>query len=268
MDLLHTLLGNDIQAGLLIILNLIVIESLLSVDNAAVLATMVLDLPKDQREKALRYGIIGAYFFRGVCLLLASWLVKIWWLKPLGGLYLLYLAFSFFKKKAESEDESIDKSENKLYNAIVGVMGNFWATVALVEVMDLAFSIDNVFAAVAFTDNLFLICTGVFIGILAMRFVAQGFVKLMEKFAFLETIAFIVIGVLGLKLTVSVYTHFAHESPVAKFLESEAADLFVSLFTVAIFVIPVITSLTMNFPKRAALDAEATDVESVPVIRK
>ena len=67
MDFLHTVLGDDIQASLLIILNLIVIESLLSVDNAAVLATMVMDLPKDQRDKALKYGIIGAYVFRGIC---------------------------------------------------------------------------------------------------------------------------------------------------------------------------------------------------------
>jgi predicted tellurium resistance membrane protein TerC len=80
MDFLHTLLGDDIKAGLLIILNLIVIESLLSVDNAAVLATMVIDLPREQRSRALRYGIIGAYAMRGVCLFLAAWLVQIWWL--------------------------------------------------------------------------------------------------------------------------------------------------------------------------------------------
>src|SRR5574343_111263 len=105
MDLLHQLLGEDIQAGLMVILNLIVIESLLSVDNAAVLATMVLDLPKEQRAKALRYGIIGAYVFRGLCLLLASWLVKVWWLKPLGGLYLIYLAFSYFKNRSKDKEE-------------------------------------------------------------------------------------------------------------------------------------------------------------------
>jgi predicted tellurium resistance membrane protein TerC len=68
MDILHTLLGPDINAALLIILNLFVIESLLSVDNAAVLAIMVMDLPEDQRRKALKYGIFGAYFFRGLCL--------------------------------------------------------------------------------------------------------------------------------------------------------------------------------------------------------
>lgn len=255
MDFLHTILGPDIKAGLLIILNLIVIESLLSVDNAAVLATMVMDLPKDQRKRALKYGIIGAYVFRGICLFLAAWLVKIWWLKPLGGLYLLYLAFDFFRKrKAKNnvhQEEQIDKSKSWFYKNTVGLVGTFWATVALVEVMDLAFSIDNVFAAVAFTDHIYLIYIGVFIGILAMRFVAQAFVRLMEKFTFLETAAFTVIGVLGIKLTSSLLTHFFPESSITHLIESEKTDLFVSVFTVAIFVLPIASSLLFNFPKKS-----------------
>lgn len=266
MDFIHSLLGNDIQAGLLIILNLIVIESLLSVDNAAVLATMVIDLPKEQRSKALRYGIIGAYIFRGICLLVASWLVKVWFLKPLGGLYLLYLTFTYFrgkmKKKEEGdggEEESVDKNKSWIYKVTVGTMGSFWATVALVEVMDLAFSIDNVFAAVAFTDHLFLIYTGVFIGILAMRFVAQAFVKLMEKFTFLETVAFIVIGLLGIKLLTSLYTYFNKESPISKAIEGEKTDMLVSIFTVGVFLIPVITSLLFNFPRRHTIDANVAE---------
>ncbi|MVN20205.1 TerC family protein [Mucilaginibacter arboris] len=266
MDILHQLLGEDIQAGLLIILNLIVIESLLSVDNAAVLATMVIDLPKEQRSRALRYGILGAYVFRGICLFLAAWLVKIWWLKPLGGLYLLYLAFDFFKGKGDEsgEEETVNKNENWIYRSTVGLVGTFWATVALVEVMDLAFSIDNVFAAVAFTKHVFLIYTGVFIGILAMRFVAQGFVKLMEKFTFLETVAFVVIGVLGFKLTASIYTHFYPVSLFSEIMEGKKADLFISLFTVAVFLVPVITSLLFNFPKKHAIKLEITeDAEKV-----
>lgn len=261
MDILHQLLGEDIQAGLLVILNLIVIESLLSVDNAAVLATMVIDLPKEQRSKALRYGILGAYVFRGICLFLAAWLVKIWWLKPLGGLYLLYLAFGYFKGKtsdAGGEDENINKNESWIYKSTVGAIGTLWATVVLVEVMDLAFSIDNVFAAVAFTDHVFLIYTGVFIGILAMRFVAQAFVKLMEKFTFLETVAFVVIGVLGIKLTASLYTHIYPASPFSGFLEGKSVDLFVSLFTVAVFIVPVITSVLFNFPKKQVADLDVT----------
>ena len=170
---------------------LVIIESLLSVDNAAVLATMVMDLPKEQRDKALKYGIFGAYFFRGICLILAGFLITVWWLKPLGGLYLLYLVWDWYKSKQTiaKEDDLLDKKSNWLYRITVGSIGSFWATVALVELMDLAFSIDNVFAAVAYTPNIIAIWIGVFIGILAMRFVAQAFVKLMEKYNFLETCA-------------------------------------------------------------------------------
>jgi YkoY family integral membrane protein len=241
-----------LQQAILIILNLILIESLLSVDNAAVLATMVMDLPKEQRNKALKYGIIGAYVFRGICLVLAAWLVKIWWLKPLGGFYLLYLFFDYVKTKKtqKKQDDTLNKEENKIYKYTLGLFGKFWSTVILVEIMDLAFSIDNVFAAVAFTDNIYLIWTGVFIGILAMRFVAQSFVKLMEKYPFLEASAFIVIGVLGLKLMLALPAHYFHENSFFQFTESEKFDLFISILTVSIFLAPVITSYIFNLPAR------------------
>jgi len=261
MAFIHSLLGDDIGAAMLIILNLIVIESLLSVDNAAVLATMVMDLPKDQRNKALKYGIIGAYVFRGIALVLAAWLTTIWWLKPLGGLYLMYLSFDYFRSKMTPtpKDDTLNKKENGIYKATIGKFGPFWATVILVEIMDMAFSIDNVFAAVAFTNKIFLICVGVFIGILAMRFVAQGFVKLMEKYKFLETSAFVVIALLGVKLAISVWTHFDKESAISQFLEGEHADLLVSMGTVTIFALPLLTSILFNWPRRnkAGADTEA-----------
>jgi YkoY family integral membrane protein len=253
-DLVQQALENP-WPSLAIIGNLIIIESLLSVDNAAVLATMVMDLPEKQRNKALKYGIWGAYFFRGLAMIFAAYLITIWWLKPLGGLYLLYLVWDWWKGKQseEKDDDFIDKKGNWLYRATVGTFGNFWATVALVELMDMAFSIDNVFAAVAFTDNIILVCIGVFIGILAMRFVAQTFVKLMEKYPFLEAAAFIVIAILGTKLMLSLYEHFFPESPVSKFLSSHTADIAISVLTVSIFVIPILTSLFFNYPKRAAI---------------
>ncbi|TND08564.1 MAG: integral membrane protein TerC [Bacteroidetes bacterium] len=255
MDQLQIYIDQIIQnplAALAVIGNLIVIESLLSVDNAAVLATMVMDLPKEQRAKALRYGIIGAYVFRGLCLLFAAYLITIWWLKPLGGLYLLYLVFDYFKGKMtpDKEEDVLEKQSHWMYRATIGWMGQFWATVALVEIMDLAFSIDNVFAAVAFSENLVLIWVGVFIGILAMRFVAQGFVKLMERYKFLETAAFVVIAVLGIKLMLSLLEHFYPDHAFSKFLGSHAADWGVSIITVSIFFIPIITSTLFNFPKR------------------
>ena len=222
-------------AALAIVGNLVIIESLLSVDNAAVLATMVGDLPREQRHKALRYGIIGAYVFRGLCIVFASFLIKFWFLKPLGGLYLLYLVYDHFKGHAPADEEKVDKEKSWIYKRTLGLFGKFWATVALIELMDLAFSIDNVFAVVAFTDNLVLICVGVFIGILAMRLVAQGFVLLMG--------------------------HFLPGHPVSRALDSEAADAALTVLTVLAFVGPWATSLLFNVPQRpggnrvAAIDA-------------
>jgi YkoY family integral membrane protein len=239
-------------ATAMIIGNLVIIESLLSVDNAAVLATMVMDLPESQRGRALKYGIIGAYVFRGLCLLFASILVQVWWLKPLGGAYLLYIAWSWWRGRGTpetQEDDPIDKKTNWFYRLTVGSIGTFWATVALVELMDLAFSIDNVFAAVAFTDNIIIVCIGVFIGILAMRFVAQAFVDLMARYAFLEACAFAVIALLGVKLSLSVMEHLHPDWAASRFLMSHAADWATSALTVGIFVVPIITNRLFNYPK-------------------
>ena len=271
-ELFQEILNNPLPA-LAVIGNLVIIESLLSVDNAAVLATLVIDLPKEQRSKALRYGILGAYAFRGLAMIFASYLIGFWWLKPIGGLYLLWLVIDQFKhqlklgeigslisrflslaallfliqndgsisasalwtfrilsgiylayliysiakiKEDMGDDGEINKSNNKVYQFFYKKIGTFWSTVILVEIMDMAFSIDNVFAAVAFTPNILLIYVGVFIGILAMRFIAQWFVKLMEKYTFLETSAFIVILMLSLKLLMSLVSHYQPESYISK----------------------------------------------------
>lgn len=249
MDWTYYILGPDPWAGVMVIFILILIEGVLSVDNAAVLATMVMDLPPEQRNKALKYGIIGAYAFRGLCLALAAWLITIWWLEPLGGIYLLWLAWKHFSKGETVDDvgHQADQQKNWLYRHTMGRLGQFWATVAAVEVMDLAFSIDNVLAAVAYVKNfpmpskLVLVCTGVFLGILAMRFAAQGFVKLMHRYPFLETCAYVVIGILGLKLTLSIPRHFLSVgNPVHDFLSNHYFDLGTSILTLLIFIVPVL----------------------------
>jgi YkoY family integral membrane protein len=248
-------LVNNLPKYLPIIGMLIVIESLLSVDNAAVLATMVAKLPKEQREKALKYGILGAYFFRGICLVLAGFLVSIWWLKPVGGLYLLYLVYDWWKGKqtvtTDDDFDHVDVEGSWFYKATVGVIGSFWATVGLVEIMDLTFSIDNVLAVVAYTNNTVVICIGVFIGILAMRFVAQGFVRLMEKYEFLETAAFVVIGILGIKLTLAGLEGVQGNPTIDSFnelMKSHTVDWIFTGMTLAVFVVPILTSTFFNYP--------------------
>ena len=202
--------------------NIIILEVLLSIDNAAVLATMVKTLPKSDQKKALTYGIVGAYIFRGLALLFASFLLKIVWLKLLGGFYLVYLAYS--NLKASSDD-------NNHKSISIPFLNVFWSTVVAIELADLVFSIDNVFAAVAFTDKIELIYLGVFIGIIAMRFAATGFVRLIEKHPILEKVAFWVVGFLGVKLILSLWL---------KDLNLEHVDLIFSLLVTFSFLLPIL----------------------------
>ncbi len=245
----------DPKTALLVVLNLVLIESLLSVDNAAVLATMVMDLPEKDRKRALRIGLILAYIFRGTALVFASLLIKISWLKLVGGGYLLYLCLHFFYKEIFKHEHILDIEKEELSEVIkhpkklLG-LSPFWSTVILVEAMDMTFSIDNVFAAVAFTKNIYLVCLGVFIGIITMRIVAGYFVKLMERFSFLDTVAFLVIGILGLKLCLAFYCEkFGEGTYLCNLMQGEKADMVFSLSTVVLFVLPIITSMLFNFPK-------------------
>jgi YkoY family integral membrane protein len=208
---------------ILIFLNIFLLEVVLSIDNAAVLATMVKQLPKNQQKKSLTYGIIGAYVFRGLALLFASVLINILWLKVVGGLYLIYLAYkSLFGEQKKNGDIKPIK---------LPMLNVFWSTVVMIEVMDLVFSIDNVFASVAFTDNIYLICGGVFIGIIAMRFATTKFIGLLERVPVLEKVAYYVIGVLGIRLVGSYWM---------KGMNTEAIDLVFSVLTLTAFIIPII----------------------------
>ena len=209
---------------ILILLNIMILEIVLSIDNAAVLAAMVKELPKQQQKKALTYGIAGAYLFRGLALLFASVLIKLVWLKVAGGLYLMYLAYNALSTNVEQGGESKMTIKIPFLSAL-------WSTIVAIEMMDLVFSIDNVFAAVAFTPNLWLICGGVFVGILAMRFATTKFVKVLEKNPILERVAYWVIGALGLKLVSSYWLHD---------LNTESIDAVFSILTLLAFIIPLI----------------------------
>jgi YkoY family integral membrane protein len=175
---------------------LIVMEGMLSCDNAVVLALLVKNLPPEQRGKALRYGIIGAYVFRIIALSLATVILNYWFLKILAGGYLAYMAASHF---LSAKDEDGDGIPDRKVTVIWGI-GAFWSTVVWVELTDIAFSVDSIAAAVAVSNKLWVLVLGGLLGILAMRFAAQGFVKLLERFPRLESAAFAAVGIVGLKL--------------------------------------------------------------------
>lgn len=204
----HVPTGAELIAEAPIILTLILIDGLLSVHNALVLATMVRHLPEKQQKFALKAGLLGAYLFRGVALVFVGFLIANPWIKLVGGAYLIYLMCSHLGVAEEGEEgQEAVKSAAK---------GGLIATIISVELMDLAFSVDNVIAAVALSPKMWVVVLGVFIGILALRFVAGFFISVVNKFPVLEKVAYVLVGFIGVILFAEYFFDF-HLSKMEKF---------------------------------------------------
>ena len=201
----------ELVAALPIILSLILIEGLLSIDNSLAIAAMASHLPGRQKLLALRLGLIGAYFFRGVALAFAQFIIENPWLKLIGAAYLIHLMAAHF---AKDEHPVIKADVPEIAAQRLG--RGFWSTVFAIELMDFSLSVDNVVAAVAMSPKLWIVCTGVFIGILTMRFVAGYCIQLIEKFPILGDTAFLLIGFVGGILVVELTAH-VHISAAEKF---------------------------------------------------
>ena len=180
----------DVQPGdLLTVGLLIVLEGLLSADNALVMAVMVLGLPREAHGKALRYGLVGAFAFRTVATLLATWLIRVVWIKLAGALYLAFLTYSHFRGGQSPEERRAVPPARPGFG-----LSALWATVLRVEVVNLAFSIDSILVAVAMSPKRWVILTGGLLGIVAMRLVVGQLIELIRRYPALVDGAFIIIG--------------------------------------------------------------------------
>lgn len=183
-------------SGLLTILMLAVMECLLSVDNAVVLAAQTRSLEDPVKEKeALVYGLWGAYVFRFIAIGLGAYLMRFWGIKAIGAGYLLYMSCHFFYRQHNPQAQKRAKEKRK--------PKSFWGTVATIELLDVVFSIDSILTALAIDNNPVIVLLGGAIGILAMRLVAQVMITLIAKVPELLYMAYVLIGVIALKLALS-----------------------------------------------------------------
>ena len=200
----------DVQfSDLFTILLLVVLEGLLSADNALVLAILVLGLPRKDQQKALRYGIIGAFVFRIIATLIAARLIDYGWVKLVGAGYLLYLSYKHFFGEGGSDDRRAIKPARPWMGLTA-----FWATVVKVELTDIVFAVDSILVAVAMSSKKWVIITGGVLGIITMRMVIGQLLVIVRRYPALVDGAFIIIAWVGVKLLVEYlhsanYIHFA-----------------------------------------------------------
>lgn len=209
---------------------LVILEGLLSGDNALVLAVMVRHLPPNQRKRALLYGIWGAVVFRLIAVVLAEFLLRFWQLKAIGGLYLIFLALRHFLSSGHGEE---NPDTHKEFGR------GFWGTVISVELADIAFSIDSILAAVALVEGLpqdlqnnrylalGIIYLGGVLGIFMMRLIAGVFIRVLDRFKGLAAGAYVLVAWIGIKLTGGGLNDLLHPKdihgkalPIAKWVET------------------------------------------------
>lgn len=184
---------------IVILLTLAVLEGLLSADNALVMAVMVRPLPAAQQQKALTYVMWGAMVLRLLGVLLASFIIKYWFLRAFGALYLAYLVISHFLKKGHGEDGQPKQ-----------LTGSFWNVVISLNLVNLAFSVDSILAGVALLKpamrdtptGFWIVVAGGVMGLILVRFASTFFLKLLDRFPALDDVAYVLIGWIAFKLGV------------------------------------------------------------------
>lgn len=191
-------LWTTVKDGIPVVLALVVIEGLLSVDNALAIAAMASHLNEEQRKKAMNIGYIGAYGFRIVALLTATMIMGNHWLMLIGSLYLVWLMCSHFAEQSSGGEDEEGESKR--------ITHSFAKTIAMIAFLDLSLSFDNVVAAVAFArDSKMLVYIGVTLGIITLRLVAGYCIKLLERQPWLEHTAFLLVGFVGLLLGLELF---------------------------------------------------------------
>lgn len=175
-----------------VVATLVLLEGLLSADNALVLALLVRHLPDKQQQKALSLGMTLAFVLRGVGIALAGYLIRFWWLCGLGALYLIGLALKHFLKRGGAHDEEQGTSG-----------ASYRRTVVLVGFTDVIFAIDSILIAVALVNNpqkLWVVYVGGILGLILLRLASGAFIRLLRQYPTLDDVAYALVAWAGVKL--------------------------------------------------------------------
>lgn len=169
------------STAIIALLKIILIDIILSGDNAVVIAMATRNLPKELQNKAIFWGTFGAVVLRIGFAAVIVYLLKIPFVTIIGGVLLLWIAY---KVLVEEEDSSNIKSYNGLGKAIQTII-----------IADAVMSLDNVVAvAGAANGHIGMVALGVLISIPIMIFGSKAIVKAMDKYPW---IAYVGAGILA-----------------------------------------------------------------------
>lgn len=184
---------------------LLVLETVLSADNALALASLVQPLKSEaERKRLLNRGVLTAIVLRLVAVGAAGPLLLQPVARVLGGGWLVWLALRHFRSELGlangTESPGLAESGTPRFTGVPLVL--------VLAGTNLAFSIDSIGAALALTDNLPLVMLAGTAGILALRWLAGLVLRGMERFPNLANAGHLTVLAVGLRLIAEEVTPF------------------------------------------------------------
>ena len=156
------------------VLKIIVIDLLLSGDNAVVIALACRNLPEAQRRKGILYGVGGAIGLRIVLTFFAVSLLSLPYLKLVGALLLIWIGIKLILPEDEHSEDSI-QADTRLFGAVKTII-----------IADFVMSLDNVLGvAAAAKGNVGLLVFGLLISIPLIAWSSQLVLKLIDRFPYI-----------------------------------------------------------------------------------
>jgi YjbE family integral membrane protein len=156
------------------VFKIIMIDLLLSGDNAVVIALACRNLPEAQRKQGIMYGVGGAIGLRIVLTFFAVSLLALPYLKLVGALLLLWIGIKLILPEEEHGEGNI-KADTHL-----------WGAVKTIIIADFVMSLDNVLGvAAAAKGDVFLLVFGLLISIPLIAWSSQLVLKMIDRFPFI-----------------------------------------------------------------------------------
>ena len=181
-------------------LQIIVIDIVMSGDNAIIIGMAAAGLPPELRKKAIFWGIVGATVLRIFFAVIVVQLLSITGIKVIGGLLLLWVCWRMWQEiRAGATVEDIEREVEE--NAKKGPPKTLRTAMVNIIVADATMSLDNVLAvAGAARDHLEMLIFGLVLSIALMALTANYIAKLLEKHTWLGYLGLAIIAYVAIQM--------------------------------------------------------------------